>query len=58
MKRLDQVPKTLEELESTIKALLIKEELGDNYRGFLDLILKLEKIDNLFYRMKQSVGLS
>ena len=56
MKRLDQVPKTLEELESTIKALLIKEELEDNYRGFLDLILKLEKIDNLFYRMKQSVG--
>ena len=56
MKRLDQTPKTLEELESTIKALLIKEELEDNYRGFLDLILKLEKIDNLFYRMKQSVG--
>jgi hypothetical protein len=56
MKRLDQTPKTLEELESTIKALLIKEELEDNYNGYINLILKLEKSNNLFYRILQFIG--
>ena len=56
MKRLDQTPKTLEELESTIKALLIKEELEDNYNGYINLILKLEKSNNLFYRILRFIG--
>ena len=56
MKRLDQTPKTLEELESTIKALLIKEELEDNFTGFISLILKLEKSNILFQRMNQTIG--
>ena len=56
MKRLDQTPKTLEELESTIKALLIKEEVEDSYRGYINLILKLEKSKNLFYRILRFTG--
>ncbi len=56
MKRLDQTPKTLEELESTIKALLIKEEVEDSYSGYINLILKLEKSDNLFYRILRFTG--
>ena len=47
MKRLDQTPKTLEELESTIKALLIKEELEDNYNGYINVYVDGVKIINL-----------
>ena len=44
------------ELENSVKQLLIKEGVSDDYRGFTQFILKLEKTDNLFYRINRFVG--